>query len=71
LNNFYNEYLKRTNPKFVRSTLEQYLGFLYANKLIEDIKKNDQIYTRILDLGKDFLIYIRNQYPLIYKNKPY
>lgn len=71
LNNFYNEYLKMTNPKFPRSTLEQYFAFLYGYKFIEDFKENDQIYTRLSDLGKEFLVYIRNQYSLFYTSKPY
>lgn len=68
---FYDEYLKRTNPKLKRSTSQQYFAFLYSYKFIADFREDNQAYTKILDLGKDFLIYLRNQYSLIYINKPF
>lgn len=69
LKKYYNEYLMRTNPKYSRSTPDQYFGFLHSYKLIEDFTLNGQIHTKILDLGKEFLVYIKNQFPLI--SKPY
>lgn len=69
LKKYYNEYLMRANPKYSRSTPDQYFGFLYSYKLIEDFTLNGQIHTKILDLGKEFLVYIKNQFPLI--SKPY
>lgn len=71
LNIFYTEYLNRTNPLNKRSTQQQYFAFLYAYKFIGDFRTEEQVYTKILDLGKDFLIYLRSQYPLLYINKPY
>ena len=69
LNVFYKEYLNRTNPLYKRSTQQEYFAFLYYFKFIEDINKNSHNYTQISNLGKEFLIYIRKQYPLIYPVK--
>jgi hypothetical protein len=66
---FYNEFVRRTvNPV---SRIENYFGFLINLKFIEYIGVGSELSVKITPQGVNFLSYLKNQYPLMYKSRPF
>jgi len=64
---FYNECIKRAKSVFVQ--IAGYLGFLKDARFIEFVGKGSDLSVIITPHGVNFLSYIKNQYPTMYKHK--
>jgi len=66
---FYNEYVRRGGN--ISYQMNDYLGFLIRNGFIEFEGKGSELNVKITPLGLDFLSYIKANYSLMYKYKPF
>ncbi len=66
---FYNEFVKQTVTP--RSSIEDYFGFLMNLNFIEYIGVGSKLSVKITPQGVNFLSYVKNQYPLMCKSKPF
>jgi len=66
---FYNEFVKRSRPASVQ--MADYLKFLKDTGFIGFVGEGSELSVKIMPYGVDFLSYIKQNYPLKYKYRPW
>jgi len=64
---FYNECIRRTG--LFSYKMEEYIGFLKNMRYVEYVGEGYQMIVKITEYGRNFLSYIKEQYPQKYKYK--
>ena len=65
---FYDECIRRTG--LFSYKMEEYIGFLKSMGYVEYVGEGYQMIVKITEYGRNFLSYIKEQYPRKYRYKP-